>query len=75
MALFGKKDETFADLVDRKPKLLSGEFSFCSHPTGFWAGQNTKVSDDSGTYLRMTGDCKKCNKPVFVIRELAQVPA
>jgi hypothetical protein len=70
MGLF-KREVTFADLVGKSPRLLTKEwFSICSHKKGFWARTNTTVSDETGSYLRMVGDCKGCNKPVVSIQSL-----
>lgn len=71
----GYQPDTLADLVGQKPQLvtkpslLKGEFSLCSHPTGFWYGTAKKVSDESGEYIRFQGPCKRCEAPLFSIHE------
>jgi hypothetical protein len=70
MGLFSK-ERSLADLAEKPPKLLIKKwFSLCSHPTGFWAGTNTIVSDTSGNYLRMVGDCKTCEESLVAYRSL-----
>lgn len=65
--LFRTEPKNLADQVGRGPKLLSGEFTLCSHKKGFWFGSEEKVSDESGTYVRLQGQCKKCDEPVYKI--------
>ncbi len=81
MNLFKRSAETLADQVDQRPRLvdkpsfLKGEWNLCAHRTGFWSGSRTELSDETGNYLRLEGECKTCKKQVFVIREFANEPA
>ncbi len=62
---------SYADLAKKNPKLLSGEWSLCAHDKGFWGGDRNspeKVSDKTGEYIRLTGDCKTCLKKVVAYR-------
>ncbi len=70
MGLFSR-ERSLADLAEKSPQLLTKKwFSLCSHPNGFWAGTNTTVSDASGTFLKLVGDCKSCNEPLVAYRSL-----
>lgn len=63
---------SYADMVDKPPKLLTKEWSFCSHKMGFWGGDSdavTRVSDHTGEYQRLKGTCKTCHRPVSCIRK------
>lgn len=64
---FKAEPKTLAEQVNRAPKLLSGEFTLCTHKKGFWYGSEEKVSDESGSYLRLQGNCKKCDEMVYKI--------
>lgn len=60
--------ETYADLVGKGPRLLSGAFSRCSHSK--WGyGSSSNVTDVSGTFQRVVGDCRICKEPVVSIIE------
>lgn len=64
---------TYADLAKMNPKLLSGEWSFCAHKKGFW-GEDINapetVTDETGRYTKLTGECKSCQKKVVAYRAL-----
>lgn len=68
-----KKPETYADMEKSGTRLLSGEWSLCAHKS-FWYTDSKPVEDDTGRYVRIVGDCKKCNGRVVSIQALANEP-
>ncbi len=64
------RKETYADLAGKGTMLLSDHWSICAHRKGFWFGAASRVSDESGKYLKLTGDCKTCKKAVVAYQRL-----
>jgi hypothetical protein len=67
---YGVLPKTLADMAAERPKLLSGEFSSCSH-NAYGFGSSSEVSDETGKYLRLVGDCRKCKSNVVAIQEIS----